>query len=240
MSPLALAEKKALSASRLFNDLGAQTVADLSKMAQRRKLQRGQLLFMAGAPVEQFYFILSGKIKEYYIGNGGEECIIRVSHPGEFLGLPALFLSEGNHTSYAEAVGSLQVAVFRVPPFLELLERETALNRNLLTLLSYRLECTRQQRCFCQKMSAECRVANYLLNQSDNRFHDSCHHCGCCPTPVVNLQPLNLSAQEVGLARETFTRILKRFKQEGIIAMQRGQVEFLNRQAIEQLAQPET
>ena len=228
--------KKTLASSLLFQSLSDPQCQTLFGMGKTKQFKRKEVLYLADAPVTHFFFLLEGKIKEYYIGADGNESIIRVSHPYEYLGLPCLFLMDNNHTSYGEAVSTVEVIQFSVKPFVKILEQVPALTRNVLTLMSCRLECARRQRCFSQKMSAECRVANYLLNQTDKRFVQTCTSCCRLTHQAVNLQPLNLSAQEIGLARETFTRILSRLKQNGIIDLDHGKVQLLNRQVIEDLA----
>jgi CRP-like cAMP-binding protein len=228
--------KELLTSSLLFQGLGEERRRDLAALGKLRQFRRNEMLFMAKNRVDHFFFILSGKVKEYYIGEDGEEYVIRISRPGEYLGLPALFLPDGYHTSFAEAVCPLTAASFCVPSFLSIAGHDPALNRNLLTLMSCRLECTRRQRCFDQKMTAMCRVANYLLDQTDGRFMETGCSCKVCCCQRINLLPLNLSAREIGLARETLTRILSRLKQEGVIDLDRGHVQLLDRQALEDLA----
>ena len=231
--------KKTLASTLLFQDLDDQQRQTLCSLGKIRKLKRKELLYMAEAQVEHFFFLLEGKIKEYYISADGDESIIKVSHPGEYLGIPCLFLMDNSHTSFGEAVCAVEVVQFAVKPFLAILDQTPNLNRNVLTLMSCRLECAMRQRCFSQKMSAKCKVANYLLNQTDRRFTPLCVSCCRFDRQAVNLSPLNLSAQEVGLARETFTRILSRLKRDGMINLNRGKVHLIDRSAIEDLASPE-
>lgn len=227
--------RELLIASPLFRGLTNERSRDLVALGKHRRLKHKEFFFMAETGVDSFFLILSGKVKEYYLGEDGEEYVIRLSHPGEYLGVSALFLNDGSHTSFAEAIGPVTAMSFYVPSFLSILSDDPVLNRNLLTLMSCRLECARKQCCLGQKMNAEWRVANYLLDQTGSWSSET--RCGsetCCT--LVSLRPLKLSAQEIGLARETFARILSRFKQNGIIDFHRGQVRLLDKRALENLA----
>lgn len=228
--------KKNITSSPLFQHIKTESSRQLLSLCQPRDFNSNDLLFMADNQAEYFFLLLAGKVKEYYIGSDGEELVIHILRPGDYIGLSTLFLKKGIHTSFAESIDKTSVAAFHANSFLSLCEREPQLSKNVMTLLSCRLECCRWQRCFYKKMTAAARVASYLLTQVDSRLCETCDFCLESTSHTVNLRPLNLAAQEVGLARETFARALARLKQEGIINLDRGNVSLLDMQAIENIA----
>ena len=230
-------QKKQILSSLLFQGLDAASSSRLLSLNRIVELKRQSLLFVAETPVDSLFFILNGKVKEYYVGMNGEEIVIQVCHPGGYLGFLSLFSNSQQYTSCAKAVTPLTVAVLNSKALLSQLNEDQEVNRNALRLLSHQLECAMRQRSFCQKMSAECRVATYLLNQADTPLLNACQACNRCNSCTINLTPINLSAQEVGLARETFTRVLSRFRQDGLIELNKGHLKLLDREAIEGLSQ---
>ena len=105
--------------------------------------------------------------------------------------------------------------------------------RNILKILAGHLECARKQRCFCHKASADTRVAHFLIN----RLRPGTDTCLNCPTPCLDLRPLSLTAQEIGLARETLTRVLGRMNKQGCIKLCRGRITVCDLAQVRDLAQ---
>lgn len=228
--------EKTIISSPLFQHLTSQSCQQFLSFCQLCDFAPNDLLFMAKSKSDHLFLLITGKVKEYYINADGEELIIQIARPGECLGLSALFLKNGCHTSFAKSIDKVRVAAFPTGSVLSLAEQEPQLSRNIMTILSYRLECCRWRRCFYQKMTAAARVASYLLLQADGRLCENCVFCAGSTSQTISLRPLNLAAQEIGLARETFARVLSRLKQDGIISLDRGNVALLDMQAIKNIA----
>jgi CRP-like cAMP-binding protein len=121
-------------------------------------------------------------------------------------------------------VGGLRLLVLPVPRFLQLIREHYPLARNLISQLSNLLERVGQQVCLCQARSAPVLVARYLLEcLTENR-------------DILDIRPLHMTAQEVGVARETLSRVLAGLCKQGLIEYSRGQVRIVDRPGLRDLA----
>jgi CRP-like cAMP-binding protein len=83
--------------------------------------------------------------------------------------------------------------------------------------------------CLCRKTLAVSRVAGYLLSQ---------HRGLCCPEnrtcpleripTTLNISPMALTANELCLARETFSRALSQLQRNNLIRISHGEVELID------------
>jgi CRP-like cAMP-binding protein len=133
-------------------------------------------------------------------------------------------MGDGLHPTFGESLGSLRLLMLPAACFLQLLREHFSLARNLVTQLATSLERTSQQACLCRARSAPMLVARHLLNRlPDHR--DS-----------IDLRPIRMTAQEIGIARETLSRALARLCKRGLIDYCRGKVLVLDRPGLQDLS----
>ena len=216
----------------IFKGIAGSQVTAICSRARSECFLKKDLIVLAGDQVKPVYLVQQGSVKEYYTSPSGDECLIQRICRGECLALPSLFHTD-RHTSNAEALNKVQLLRWGATDFTTTLRTNHTLCRNILKILAGHLQCARKQRCFCHKASADTRVAHFLINRLC-RGTDTCLNC---PTPCLDLRPLSLTAQEIGLARETLTRVLGRMNKQGCIKICRGRITLCNLDQVRDLAQ---
>lgn len=152
-------------------------------------------------------------------GSGGEESLQQRLMPGDIF-CPAAMVSGQGCGSYAVSLESCQLLSWSHRWFNRLMEQDGQLRKNLMLLLARHVEEERHKRCLLQCVNVRAKVASFLLariNQNDNDL-------SAVPETIdeIDLRPISLTAQELGMARETMSRAFSTFEQDGILYCRRG------------------
>jgi len=229
-----------LRQSPLFKDLPPDVQKALLQ-GKTKSLKKAQLLFMAGDPVDEVFFIFSGKLKEYFSTETGDICLRRVIYPGDFISLHSLFLKQDIYPYTCEVIQSADYFVWKSSYFLEILHQEPTLGIRVATVLSEVIEDSCRLHCLCRKPHALPRVAGFLLRQT---AFPSCNtHLGCSDDHApemhsvlsANIRPLDLTASNICMARETFSRALSVLQDFEYIDNRGGVVGVLNVKGLKQI-----
>lgn len=212
---------KSLLSVQLFRGLEPEVEEMLLCRGNIVMLKKREHLFLAGNRVDYLYFLISGKLKEYYCDSGGSEFLRRIVLPQDIISVYCLCHPVKLHSSSCCALCRSTVFSLPLAEFEPLVQKNIRLCLNLAAVASRQSELTCRNNCLCRKRQAKARVAGYLLSkvQSDLAGADSplASH-----TAVVDLRPLSLSADEICLARETFSRILVEFERDDLVTNNRG------------------
>ena len=208
----------------LFTNASPSDCAAVVSAAQEIQLSRRETMFAEGEPANQIWLLTSGCAKITQLTPSGGEVILRLSGPGELMGMFG-GLSKGVHLSTARAVKISTSLVWERPAFEAMLERFSALRRNLAHILSDRLSEMEQR---FREISTE-RVASRLSSQLV-RLHRT----------IGNRQmdgvELTLSqhelAQLIGTTLFTVSRQLAQWEQRGILKTRREAVLICNLPAL--------
>jgi CRP/FNR family transcriptional regulator len=201
--------------------LEPEEIRQLSEIIrQPRPLQKGEYLFRAGDPAQQFFVLRSGAVKACLLNNDGAEQITAIYLPGELIGLNSFGLR--SFPNYALALEPSQFCSIPLPQLEELAGRIGKLRQYLLRLFSREILSDNyhlQQ----QRGSAEQRVLNFLLNFSERNAER-----GLSPTFLQ--MPLSRTelANYLGLTTETTSRMVTRFVEQGLIEVDRRHIHILD------------
>ncbi len=209
--------------SAIFDNLEERVVRDALRDSQLACFRRGQPLFSSGNRPQDFTLVLQGRIKLFYIDRNGDERGQRFVGPGELL-CPLCDPDAAETTCcLAEAAETLQVVLMPADSFLHAVQTHAALAQNLINQLALSLERAGQKAGLCKARSAQVLVASYLLVRLEQKSW-------------CDLRPIGLTAQEIGVARETLSRTLTFFRKKGVIDYQQGHVSALNLASLRELA----
>jgi CRP-like cAMP-binding protein len=92
----------ALYETAMFRDLERHDVEVLAERASEVRLDRGQVLFVAGEPARGMYVVASGAVRAYRESADGREQVIHVERAGSTVGEVPLF-DEGTYPSTVAA-----------------------------------------------------------------------------------------------------------------------------------------
>jgi CRP-like cAMP-binding protein len=199
--------------------LGTCQVSELAlisdgKVSQR--YQRGQVIFQEGNRPAGLYCIHEGKVKISKTSNDGKEQIVSLLKEGDVLGFQALSVS-GNYTSTAVALSDCVVCLVPRNDFSSLLEQNRQFSHSLMRLLAETLTETQQRMLHTAYKPVRERLAESLL-----LLHKLFQPAVVAPFSIpISRDDL---AALMSTAKETASRLLSEFRDEGLIATQGSRI----------------
>ena len=169
------------------------------------------LLFVEGQQQRGVYIVCQGQAKLTVVSQDGRTLIIKIAGPGEVLGLGAC-MSGRAHETTVETLTPCEVNFIKTEDFRRLLrsDPDLCMHAALQLSLQYNNAC-RELRWVGLSRSADWRVASLLLVWAEERG---------TPGPVPGFKMVLTHeelAQMVGTTRETVTRVIARFRKQGLI-----------------------
>jgi CRP-like cAMP-binding protein len=183
----------------------------LNRNKVTHKYKKGEILFREGSFPTGIYFVKKGKVKKYTTDKDGREQIIYICHTGELLGYHALISQEYFRDS-ARVMEDAVISFIPKEDFLLALNSSSALSNRLLKCLSHEFGVMAHFISIFAHKTVKERIAFSLLMLRDKYKKDSVKG----KQVEINLTREDL-ANLVGTSRETITRFLQEFKQEGLI-----------------------
>ena len=113
--------------SPMIKGLTPELQDELLKMGTVKTLKKGGLLFMAGDDIDGVYFLISGKLKEYYTTEAGEICLRRILSPGAHVSLHSVLTREKVYTYTCEVIRKATYFAWPSVRFLALISGDAAL-----------------------------------------------------------------------------------------------------------------
>jgi len=166
----------------------------------------------------RLFFVVSGEMRMLRTAPDGQEHLLQRFKAGEFFCLAAAVASVGCNSQMVNS-GTTELIYWNHDVFRKLMADSKHFHGNILRQMASQVEREREMRTISSCCKADVKVAAYLLHKIKHG------HCLCRPTCSVDIKPIGLAAQELGIARETLSRSLQRLiKREGI-TYQRGIVQ---------------
>jgi CRP/FNR family transcriptional regulator len=170
-------------------------------------------LFLDGDDATHVYEVMEGIVCAYRILPDGERHIISFYYPGDVLG----YCSSDTHAFSAQALTAASVRRMPVASLERQMTQRPELARKLLRMVAVELTAMRDHLVCLGSKSAEAKTASFLLALSRRNAA-----VGDDPT-LINLPMTRLDiAEYLGLTLETVSRMLSRFKRQGLIDLPRA------------------
>ncbi len=189
-------------------------------------LHAGDHVFREGDPFEAIAAVRAGTVKTYTIDRDGREHVLGFHLPGEVIGLNAI--AEDRFPCNAIALDTVTLCRFSFPKISILAARLPRLQQTLFQLLSRDIGTASL---LAGDWSADERMAAFLIRLSRRLaargFSAERFQLTMSRTDIANY---------LRLAPETVSRVLKRFNDEGLIQVDRREVELADRKRLEDIA----
>ncbi|MFP7721334.1 helix-turn-helix domain-containing protein [Lysobacter sp. A3-1-A15] len=188
----------------------------------------GDHIFRVGDPFEAIAAVRAGTVKTYVIDRDGREHVLGFYLPGEVIGLDAI--DGETYPCNAVALDTAMLCRFSFPKIAVLASRLPGLQKHLFRLLSRDIG---RAALLAGDWTADQRMAAFLVGMarrlaargfSPNRFQLT-----MARTDIANY---------LRLAPETVSRVLRRFQKDGLLVVDRRELELLDRPKLEELAEP--
>ena len=188
----------------------------------------GEHIFREGDPFEAIAAVRAGTVKTYVIDPEGREHVLGFHLPGEVIGLNAI--DSETYPCNAVALDTVMLCRFSFPKIAVLAARLPGLQAQLFRLLSRDIG---RAALLAGDWSADQRMAAFLVGLSRRLAAR-----GFSPNRFQLTMARTDIANYLRLAPETVSRVLRRFQQDGLLAVDRREVELSDRPALEALAAP--
>lgn len=195
----------------LFTKLSPVEIKLITNISKTKRFKKNQIIFLEGEAFSGFYVLLSGSVKVYKLKGNGEEIVLNRLEPYRSFAESYLFSESRFYSSCAQAVEDSTALYVPNDEFAALLGRNPALAIRISEASAVKLMELNRGFDFLES-TVEARVARYLLNEI--QLNNSIR----MPEPYFSLliHKKDLAAH-LGIASETLSRTLKKFKQEKII-----------------------
>ncbi|MCF8707482.1 Crp/Fnr family transcriptional regulator [Rhizorhapis sp. SPR117] len=206
------------------------------RLGRQMTLPKGRTLMWEGQESMLVANVVEGALMLSTCSGDGQEQIVGVVYPSDFIGRP--FGSESPHN--VTALTDSRVCVFSRSVFDGFVRKHPEMEHHLLQRTLDELDRARKWMVLLGRMSAEQRVATFLVDISRRLAHVK-PEGECAPLERFAL-PLDRQqiANVLGLTIETVSRQLSALKRDGVLALpDRRTVEIHDRKRLEAIAQAE-
>ncbi|QLF92645.1 Crp/Fnr family transcriptional regulator [Pseudomonas sp. ABC1] len=213
-----------LRSHHLFEPLADEQLDELIADSQLLSLDKGDILFLQGEPAHSFFFVISGAVKIYRLTPDGQEKVFEVIGERHTFAEAMMLMDTPNYVASSQALGPAQLYRFPNATYMRLLQSNSRLTFALLGKLCIRLHQRINEIETLSLKNATHRVVRYLLTQLARGDGQELE------LPMAR----QLIAGHLSIQPETFSRIIRRLIDEGIITQQSRTIQVLDRQRLEQ------
>ena len=206
----------------LFSGLSEDQLRKINQISVKKKYSKGEVIFNPGEKGEHFFILKSGKVKIFKTAKGKEQIIKIFNRPALF-GEAASFTGK-NFPAWAEAIEDSEIMIIPRDKFLELLKEDPEIGMNLLSVMAQRLIHLTNVIESLSLKNALSKVATYILRKSEE--------IDKIEVPFST----SMASMELGLTKETVSRMLGKLKDLGIIEKTKNRVKIKNVKALKNLA----
>lgn len=186
----------------------------------------GTQLFALDQPFDAVFAVRAGAVKTFIVDDRGRQHVLGFFLPGELVGLDGLYPTV--YPCTATALDTTTVCRFSFPAMATLATRMPGLQQQLFRLMSKNIA---QASWLAGDFGADERLAAFLVNLADR-----CAARGFSATRFRLTMSRADIASYLRLATETVSRVLGRLQQEGLIAVERREVELRQPDRLRDLA----
>jgi CRP-like cAMP-binding protein len=203
----------------LFQELSAAELEPLAAVSSLKRYSPGEHLFCFEDEAEYTYLLVSGQVAVYRWTPEGEEKIFHTLRQGQLVAEAAMFMCHGRYPMYARADEVTEAYAIPRNALQRICLAKPEVAVKLLETLGLRLFSLVNRVDQLSTSSAGRRLVAWMA--------DRCKQQSLPVALPINRQQL---AVQLGIAPETLSRLLNKYRAAGLISGQRGQflVEDLN------------
>lgn len=217
----------AFSQACLSEGMDKSALMDLHVLVEHvGPLHAGEHVFREGDAFEAIAAVRAGTVKTYVIDRDGHEQVLGFHLPGEVIGLDAI--DGDRYPCNAVALDTVMLCRFSFPRISVLAARLPGLQQHLFRLMSRDIG---RASLLAGDYSADQRMAAFLIGLSRRLAAR-----GFSPDRFQLTMARTDIANYLRLAPETVSRVLKRFQHDGLIHVDRRELELLGRKRLEDMA----
>lgn len=210
----------------IFNSLSASELELINENRYEVTFKAGEIMFKQGTPSPHFLCLTHGLAK-LYIEGYGKNLIIGLVKPVEYILGPGIFV-DGRHHYSASAVEASSACMVDVNTYKHLIRNNPDFAEEFIRRVSLMTIFNFEQAISLTQKQMHGRIADALLYLSDKIY---------CSNPFE----MSISRQDLadlsGMSKESAIRILKEFKEEGILSTDGNAVTIMNTKLLKQISE---
>ena len=216
-----------LNDHKLFRELDAAALSQLTGFAKKRSFKRASAIFSKGDPGNSLYFVVAGTVKIGVSSADGRGAMFNLINPGEIFGEIAL-LDGLERTADALANTDCELLVIDRRDFIPFLKLQPSLATSLIAMLCERTRWISDhvEQVIFPELSG--RLAKALIRLMDKQ-------------DIVDHPKIEITQQEigemVGMSRESVNKQLQDWAEQKIVGLQRGAITLIDVDALKALAE---
>lgn len=202
----------------LFTSLTESQLDAFKDVVVMTPYKKREIIFMEGDDCKGLYIIKSGRVKIVRSSATGKEQIIKILNPGDILGFEVFYDSQA-YTNTSAAMEDCELCYIGKDTFFNILEKEPLIAKKLIISMGRELNHAYE------------RIGNLgLLNAKEKLAHLLCTLAGEYGVKATQGIKLNITlsrleiAELLGITQETSIRLLKSFKEDGILDIKRKEI----------------
>lgn len=206
--------------------LNAAEMKSISSNSREAAFRKGDILVHAGSMTSNIIYLKSGLVKEYVINSAGREQILQIVKKHTYLGLQSLFGDRVNHYSYA-ALTEVKVCYIDVAVFNRMVRDNGNFAYEILVSVSrdslnnfHRFMTRSQKKIYGRVADAILYFSRVILEQDSFDL------------PFTRQEFADL----IGVSRESATRALSKFEQDGLLSIRGRRVKIENHALLDQIS----
>lgn len=206
----------------LFSSLNDRELETVSQAMVLRHFRKNSLIIFEDDIGNSLFVIKSGRVKISRISPEGSEAILAILGQGDFFGELSVIDGLGRSATVT-SIDDVELLMLRRQDFLDLMEKIPKIAIALLKELASRIRKSDSHIRSLTLLDAKGRVANTLIRLVDDigRIKDG--------KVVIEDLPLQRDLASLsGTSRETISRVLSRFEDEGHIRIEHNTLIFTN------------
>jgi len=205
----------------LFSELNQEQIREIASISVVKSYPRNTTIFHPSEKAEYFFILKSGKVKVFKTSRGKEQ-IIRIFDSPTLFGEAASFTGK-NFPAWAETIEDSEILLIPRKGFIELMKKDPEIGMKLMSVMAQRLMYLTGVIESLSLKSALSKLAYYILRKTQEGGTE------------IEFST-NLAAMELGLTKETVSRMLSRLKELGVIEKERNRIKVKKPEALKELS----
>jgi len=217
-----------ISSLPLFRQVSPCHVAEVASHARTWEVRRGTGICSRGAHLPGVIAVAYGMVKLALARPNGEERVVRFVNAGETFGEASALFDRPCRVDAGALAHSMLVVI---PPrtLLRLLELDPKFARRMLGVLAERVHALLGELESSVRQRGPQRLACYLQSLARPGETPDAWHVSLPATKTV-------VASRLGVSKETLSRLLRRFSDQGLLAISRNDITILDRERLARVA----
>lgn len=219
--------KECVSKSACFKELSEEELIQIDKGRFEVTFKKGEIVCKQGMLASHLIYIKRGFVKMYIEGGNNKNIILTIEKDGYMIGLQSLF---GNSVFHYTAVAyeDTTVCLFEMNKISEIIEQNSGFASKLIARLNENtIRSYGRLFCLTQKQSSG-RLADILLCLSDRLYKSNSFEMALSRKDLAEITVMSV---------ESLSRVIKEFKDDGIIKLNGRNLEITDRERLERICE---